>query len=88
VDIAYRPHEEPASGLTAYAFQSMHILVNSLAASQLRTADVAIRLNVHQRLMECGRDGLVAAGREAVARAWPEILRTLMARGRRTTDRH
>ncbi|HEX5128244.1 MAG TPA: patatin-like phospholipase family protein [Usitatibacter sp.] len=80
VDVAYRPHEEPASGLTAYAFQAMHILVNSLAASQARSADVYIRLNLHKRWMDCGRDGLVAAGRAAVASAWPELRRALLAR--------
>jgi hypothetical protein len=37
VDVAYRPHEEEASGLTAYAFQAMHILVNSLAANTAYT---------------------------------------------------
>lgn len=80
VDVAYRPHEEEASGLTAYAFQALHILVNSLAASQARTADVNIRLDLHDRWMKCGRAGLVAAGREAVDRAWPEIARAVLAR--------
>ena len=80
VDVAYRPHEEHASGLTAYAFQAMHILVNSLAASHARTADVSIRLNLHKRWLDCGRDGLVAAGREAVEAAWPELQRALLAR--------
>lgn len=80
VDVAYRPHEEAASGLTGYAFQAMHILVNSLAASQARTADVVLRPNLHDRWMRCGREGLVAAGREAVAAAWPEIQRAIIAR--------
>jgi NTE family protein len=77
VDVAYRPVEGEASGLTGYAFQAMHILVNSLAASQARTADVVIHPNLHKRWMECGREGLVAAGRDAVAQAWPEIMRAL-----------
>lgn len=80
VDVAYRPYEEVASGLTAYAFQALHILVNSLAASQARTADVNIRLDLHHRWMTCGQEGLVAAGREAVASAWPEIARAVLAR--------
>ena len=80
VDVAYRPGEGEASGLTAYAFQAMHILVNSLAASQARGADVLIRLNLHKRWTDCGRDGLVAAGREALDRAWPEIVRAALAR--------
>jgi NTE family protein len=82
VDVAYRPNEEAASGLTSYAFQALHILVNSLAASQERSADVVIRLNLHKRWMECGRDGLVAAGRDAVAGAWPEIVRAAMAKAK------
>jgi NTE family protein len=80
VDVAYRPNEEEASGLAQYAFQAMHILVNSLAAEQVRSADVAIRPNLHRRWMACGREGLIAAGRDAVARAWPEITRALLAR--------
>jgi NTE family protein len=80
VDVAYRPYEEEASGLTAYAFQALHILVNSLAASQVRAADVQIHLSLHERWMSCGHAGLVAAGREAVASAWPEILRATTAR--------
>jgi NTE family protein len=80
VDVAYRPHEEPASGLAAHAFQAMHILVNALAASQSRSADVAIRLNLHKRWLECGQEGLVAARREAVHSAWPELQRALLAR--------
>ena len=87
VDIAYRPHEEEASGLTAYAFQALHILVNSLARSQARTADVVIRLNLHQRWKECGREALVAAGRHAVAAAWPEIQRAILARSAKPTPR-
>ena len=77
VDVAYRPHEEEAHGLTQYAFQAVHILVNSLAAHQLASADVAIRLNLHERYTRCGPDALIAAGRDAVARAWPEIRRAL-----------
>lgn len=77
VDVAYRPYEEAASGLTEYAFQAMHILVNSLAAEQMRTADVGIKLNLHHRFMECGNEALITAGREAVAKAWPEIVRML-----------
>lgn len=80
VDVAYRPHEEQANGLTQYAFQAMHILVNSLAAVQMRSADVGIRLNLHQRFVECGNESLIAAGREAVAKAWPELSRELARR--------
>ena len=83
IDVAYRPHEEEASGLSQYAFQALHILVNSLAAQQLATASIAIRLNVHRRFMECGREALIEAGREGVRRAWPEIAAALQAQGRR-----
>jgi NTE family protein len=80
VDVAYRPGEEHASGLAAYAFQALHILVNSLANAQVREADVLIRLNAHKRWTECGREGLIAAGREAVDRAWPQVARALLER--------
>jgi len=80
VDVAYRPYEESASGMTQYAFQAMHILMNSLAAQQMKSADVAIRLDVHRTLMACGREAVIAEGREAVRRAWPEIVRALALR--------
>ena len=80
VDVGYRPYEEAASGMTQYAFQAMHILVNSLAAQQIRSADVAIRLDVHHTFMTCGRAAMIAEGREAVRRAWPEIVRALAQR--------
>jgi NTE family protein len=82
VDVAYRPFEEEVSGLTGYAFQAVHILVNSLAAAQLRSADVTIRLNLHHRFTECGREALIDAGRDAMRRAWPDVLRVLAARAR------
>ena len=80
IDVAYRPYEESADWMTRNAFQAMHILVNSLAARQLRDADVAIRLDVHHQLTACGPDALIAAGRDAVRAAWPEIARSLRAR--------
>lgn len=83
VDVAYRPHEEDASGITQYAFQAMHILVNSLAAIQMRSADVPIRLDLHRRYMECGNEALIAAGREAVANAWPDIAAAVARRSQR-----
>lgn len=83
VDVAYRPHEEDASGITQFAFQALHILVNSLAAEQMRSADVAIRLNLHRRFVDCGEEALIAAGREAVARAWPELVRAFLQRSQR-----
>ena len=83
VDVAYRPHEEHASGWAQLGFQAMHILVNSLASAQLRSADVALRLNLHKHFTECGNPAVIAAGREAVRRAWPELLGAAAARRRR-----
>ena len=82
VDVAYRPYEEPASGLTQFGFQAMHILINSLAAEQMRGADFPLRLDVHRQLMDCGPESLIAVGREAVRRAWPELARALAARAK------
>ena len=83
VDVAYRPYEEAASGITQYAFQAMHILVNSLSKVQMRSADLVLHLNLHHRFMECGNESLIAAGREAVATAWPEIARAFLKRSQR-----
>jgi len=80
VDVAYKPSEEEARGMTQYAFQAMHILINALATQQLRSADVAIRLNLHHRFMSCGNAAVIAAGREAVRRAWPDMVRAAAAR--------
>lgn len=82
VDVAYRPYEAPASGLTQFGFQAMHILINSLAAEQVRGADFALHLDVHRQLMDCGPESLIAAGREAVRRAWPQLSRSLAARAK------
>lgn len=72
IDVAYRPYEEAVSGISGYAFQSMHILVNALAERQLKDADLVIRLDVHH-LMDCGKPALVAAGRDAMLRALPDL---------------
>ena len=72
IDVAYRPYEEPVSGISGNAFQAMHILVNSLAERELREADLVIRLDLHH-LMECGRGALIAAGRDAMTRALPDL---------------
>jgi NTE family protein len=77
VDVAYRPYEESVTSATQYAFQAMHILVNALAEQQLRTADIAIRLDLHRTLTACGRDGLIVEGRQALRRAAPHIAQAL-----------
>ena len=55
----------------------MHILTNTLAAEQSKRADVAIRIDLHWVFMHCGRHALVAAGREALRSAWPQVERQL-----------
>ena len=87
VDVAYRPYEETADGMSGLAFQSLHILVNALGARQLQAADVAIRLDVHGIYSKCGQAATIAAGREAVRRSWPEILAAFMLRAQRRAAR-
>jgi len=87
VDVAYRPYEEAALGMSALAFQSLHILVNNLGARQLQAADVAIRIDVHDTYVKCGAAGTIAAGREAVRRVWPELLGALAQRSDRRATR-
>ena len=79
IDVAYRPYEEPASGLVQNGLQAMHILVNALAAAELRDADFPIRLDLHKTMTDCGPESLVGAGREAIASRWPELRRSLLA---------
>ena len=83
VDVAYRPSEGEASGMTDLGFQAIHILVNNLAAMQLPSADVTIRIDVHAAFSKDGSAGTIAAGREAVRRAWPEIAGALTRAERR-----
>jgi NTE family protein len=74
VDVAFRPSEEPFQGLTGVAFQTMHIMGNALINEQIRRADVAIRLNVHQLVgKDNSHDQLIAAGYAAAMRAWPKL---------------
>ena len=87
VDVAYRPYEEPVSGAAQYAFQAMHILVNSLATEQLASADIAIRLDLHRTLMADGPESVVAEGRLALRRAWPHIEKALALAAERRRKR-
>jgi NTE family protein len=73
VDVAYRPYEDRASGISGQAFQAMHIVTNHLAERQLADADFALKLDVHHAFMACGRPGLVLAGREAMQRSLPAL---------------
>lgn len=75
VDIAFRPDDEPVRHLIDTAFQTVHILINTLIAEQIGSADVQIRLDLHG-LMRGRRDyaGLLSeAGQRAAERVWPEI---------------
>jgi len=87
VDVAFRPTENDSSGMADLGFQAVHILVNNLAAMQVQSADVAIRIDVHAVFSKEGAAGTIAAGREAVRRAWPEILGALTARAERRSAR-
>jgi hypothetical protein len=60
---------------------TMHILMNHLAMEQEGRADVTIRADLHQVFMKCGSDFLIAAGREAVRSAWPQIAQRLNRQG-------
>ena len=77
IDVAYRPYESAASGLSGQAFQAMHILTNQLAERQLRDADFALRLDVHHQFVTCGSQGLVTAGRLAMTRELPALAKAL-----------
>jgi len=79
VDVAYRPYEARASGMVGYGFQAMHILVNSLGAQQMRSADFRIRIDAHRTMVDCGNFALIAAGRNAVREQWPQLERSLAA---------
>lgn len=74
VDVAFRPNEEKFHGLTGIAFQTMHIMSNALIKEQIRSADVAIQMNLHQLIgKDNSHDRLLAAGYAAAMRAWPEL---------------
>jgi NTE family protein len=74
VDIAFRPGEDRIQGLTGVAFQTMHIMANALINEQIRHADVAIRMNLHQFIgKHHSHDQLIAAGYDAALRAWPTL---------------
>ncbi|MCB1772509.1 MAG: patatin-like phospholipase family protein [Gammaproteobacteria bacterium] len=77
-DVAYRPYEEPVDGFSDVAFQTYHIMVNRLIEEQIRRADIAIRLDVHQFMdNEEDMQATMLAGEQAVHHYWPEISRLL-----------
>ena len=74
VDVAFRPNEEPVSGLTGMLYQSMHIMGNALINEQIRHADLAIRMNLHPLIGKENSSGqLIAAGYAETLRAWPKL---------------
>lgn len=83
VDVAYRPSDAPASGLTGMAFQTLHIMINALAAEQTRRADVTLRLALHHLMSktqpQADAPALIAAGDAALTAAWPKIARLIGA---------
>jgi NTE family protein len=81
VDVAYRPYEEPVSGITGVAFQMFHIMVNRLIDEQIKRADFAIRLDLHATLRdEGGVAAVIRAGEAAVRKNWPALQAALAAR--------
>jgi len=79
IDVAYRPYEEAVSGITGVAFQTVHIMVNRLIDEQIKRADFAIRLDVHQTLRdEGGVPAVIRAGADAVHRHWPALQRAMI----------
>ena len=78
VDVAYRPTDAPASGLAGIAFQTLHIMINALAAEQTRRADLTLRIGLHHLMQPRGdAAALIDAGDAALTAAWPRIDRLL-----------
>ncbi len=76
IDIAYRPANAPVESVAGSAFQSVHILVNSLITEQSPHADVAIHLQLHA-LVEGREDygrALMEVGARAIEAAWERIV--------------
>ena len=78
IDVAYRPYEEPVDDTGDVPFQMFHIMVNQLISEQMRRADFAIKLDVHD-MMKNSDDmtPLIVAGEQAVEDIWP-VLQTQM----------
>ena len=65
IDVAFRPYEQPISGV---AFQMFHIMVNRLIDEQIKRD-------------EGGIPALIRAGEAAVYRRWPALQQTMRAAG-------
>lgn len=86
VDVAYRPYEEPleSDGITAMAFQMMHIMINRLIGEQIRRADFRIRLDLHAAMQGVkGARALIDVGERETRKVWPELQRQLASHARR-----
>lgn len=86
VDVAYRPYEEPleSDGVTAMAFQMMHIMINRLIGEQIRRADFRIRLDLHAAMQGVkGARALIDVGERETRKLWPELQRQLASHARR-----
>lgn len=86
IDVAYRPYEEPldGGGMSAMAFQMMHIMINRVIREQIARADFAIRLDLHGSMQ--GRHGahdLIAVGERATHKAWPQLQKRMAGYTRR-----
>ena len=72
IDVAYRPYEEPVDDYNDIRFQIFHIMVNQLIEEQMKRADLAIRLDVHEIMRDTNdMSGLLQAGEQAVNEIWP-----------------
>ena len=86
IDVAYRPYEEPVAGITDVAFQMFHIMVNRLIDEQIRRADFAIRLDLHDIMKgENAIPAMIHAGEKAVQDHWSVLSRKLSSEGVRVS---
>ena len=82
VDVAYRPYEEPVSGLSDVGYQAFHILINRLIDEQIQRADFAFRLDAHQFMSgEGGLQNLVLQAEKSVYLRRAELIAALSLAG-------
>jgi NTE family protein len=82
VDVAYRPYEEPVSGLSDVGYQAFHILINRLIDEQIQRADFAFRLDAHQYMRgEGGLQNLVLQAEKSVYLRRGELIAALSRAG-------
>jgi NTE family protein len=82
IDIAYRPDDEPVTGLSDVAYQAFHILINRLIDEQIRRADFAFRLDAHQFMRgDGGLQNLVQQAEKSVYRRCADLISALSQAG-------